>query len=149
MVHVYRISWYLTGAALALTFAAVLGAALLHGVIFRLFVAAQYRAVAPFLPWVVLAGGLFAAAQAAAMGPLSERESKVLMWPKVTCAVIGIGLNCVGAALFGVAGVVGAGVLFGALYLTWIVLIVVRQHRETVGASRREVAAVQRLAGST
>jgi O-antigen/teichoic acid export membrane protein len=149
MSHVYRTSWYLTGAALALTFAAVLGAALLHGPIFRMFVAAQYASVAFFLPWVVLAGGFFAAAQAAAMGPLSERESKVLMRPKVTCAVIGIGLNCMGAALFGVAGVVGAGVLFGALYLTWIGLIVVRQYRETVGSTRQDLPAVQRLAGST
>jgi O-antigen/teichoic acid export membrane protein len=149
MNHVYRTSWYLTGVALALTFAAVLGAALLHSLIFRVFVAAQYASVAPLLPWAVLAGGLYAVGQAAVTGPLSQRESKVLIWPKVTCAVIGIGLNCVGAALFGVAGVVGAGVLFGAMYLIWIVAIVVRQHRDIAAAMRREVEAVQRFAGIT
>lgn len=129
MDQVYRITWYLTGMTLGLTLVAVAAAGVLHNLIFRLFVAQQYASVAWLLPWIVLASGLYAVAQVAVIGPLSSRESKILMWPKVTCAALGIGLNCLGAARFGIAGVVGAGVVFGAVYLTWILGIVIKQHR--------------------
>lgn len=135
MDQVYRITWYLTGITLGLTLVAVAAASVLHNLIFRLFVAQQYASVASLLPWIVLASGLYAVAQVAVIGPLSSRESKILMWPKVTCAALGIGLNCFGAARFGIAGVVGAGVVFGAVYLTWILVIVVKQHREISSAT--------------
>lgn len=146
MGQVYRITWYLTGITLGVTLVAVGAAAALHNLIFRLFVAQQYASVASLLPWMVLAGGLYAVAQVAVIGPLSSRESKILMWPRVTSAVLGIGLNWFGAARFGIAGVVGAGVVFGAVYLTWILVIVVKQHREISSATPGETAAVQALA---
>jgi O-antigen/teichoic acid export membrane protein len=129
MGQVYQITWYLTGITLGLTILGVAAAGVLHNLIFRLLVAQQYASVAWLLPWMVLASGLYAVAQVAVIGPLSSRESKILMWPKVSCAVLGIGLNWLGAARFGIPGVVGAGVVFGAVYLTWILGIVVKQHR--------------------
>lgn len=146
MDQVYRINWYLTGLTLGLTVVAVAAAALLHGLIFRLFVAQQYASVASLLPWMVLAGGLYAVAQVAMIGPLSSRESKILMWPRVTCGALGIGLNLLGAARFGIAGVVGAGVVFGTVYLSWVLVIVAQLHRGVSSATPADTAAVPGLA---
>ena len=146
MDQVYRINWYLTGLTVGLTVVAVVAATLLHGLIFRLFVAQQYASVASLLPWMVFAGGLYAVAQVAVIGPLSSRESKILLWPRVTCGALGIGLNFMGAARFGIAGVVGAGVVFGALYLSWVLVIAAQQHREISSATRTDTAAAPGLA---
>jgi O-antigen/teichoic acid export membrane protein len=146
MSQVYRINWYMIGITLGVTLVAVALTAALHNLIFHLFVAQQYSSVAWLLPWMVFGGGLYAVAQVAMTGPLSSRESKILIWPRVTSAALGIGLNFLGAARFGIAGVVGAVVVFGAVYMIWVLVIVVKQHREILSLTQGNKALLQRLA---
>jgi O-antigen/teichoic acid export membrane protein len=97
------------------TVAAIIG----HRWIFRLVAAPAYRAVAPMLPWLVLSAGLFSSAQAASLGPMSADRTERLLTPKVFSAMFGIGLNVLGARLFGIPGVVFAGLAFSVMYFLW------------------------------
>jgi O-antigen/teichoic acid export membrane protein len=132
MAHVYALNWrlvYIAGGLTALAFLPVLW---LHDRVFAVLVAPEYASVSHLLPWMLLAGGLFATGQAASLSLMSSLESKRLLAPKVVTAVLGIVVSYVGAALFGTAGVVGGGVLFGIVYLIWVLAITVGQHRQFV-----------------
>src|SRR5208282_5628895 len=63
----YRLNQLLLAGSLALTVVGTIVAFLLHNQIFRLVVAPQYRQVAGWLPYMVLAGGLFASGQIASL----------------------------------------------------------------------------------
>jgi O-antigen/teichoic acid export membrane protein len=130
MVRVYVLNWHLVYIALALTALAVLLGAIFHDAIFAVLVASEYASVAYLLPWMLLAGGLFAAGQAASLNLMSCLQSKRLLAPKIVTAVLGIVSSYIGAAFFGILGVVGGGVLFGVVYLIWIVGITASNHRQ-------------------
>lgn len=105
------------------TAAGVATAALFHRPLFAVLVAAEYRATSSLLPAMVAAGGLFACGQAAALTLLSATASRRLLSPKVVTGVLGTALNAIGAALWGVPGVVVAGVATTAVYMGWVVLV--------------------------
>jgi O-antigen/teichoic acid export membrane protein len=113
----------LTLGALGLTAVVFVTAAVFHDLVFRIFVAPAYASVAYLLPWMTLAGGLFAAGQAASLNLMSSLATKALLMPKIGTGVLGVGLNCLGAALFGIPGVVAASIIFAAVYLVWILAI--------------------------
>ncbi len=123
---VTRRVWILTGAALGLTGLAVLLAALAHGAVFRLLAAPEYRERSGLLPWLALAGGLFAAGQVLSMDLLSRYRLRALLAIKIATALAGLLLNLAAARRFGVAGVAGAGVVFAAGYLLWMTALVAR-----------------------
>jgi O-antigen/teichoic acid export membrane protein len=123
MEQVYVINLRLTYGALGLTAVAFLMAAVFHDLIFRIFVAPDYASVAYLLPWMMLAGGLFAVGQTTSLNLMSSLSTKVLIMPKIGTGVLGIGLNCSGAALFGIPGVVAANIIFAAVYLVWVLAI--------------------------
>lgn len=135
MARVYNLNWRLTWAALGLTLLAFLTALAIYDFVFRVFVASAYASVAYLLPWMILSGGLFATGQTAALTLLSSLESRMLMWPKVVTAVVGVGLHIAGAAFFGVVGVVAAGLVFAATYLIWILALTV-MHRQRLVAQQ-------------
>jgi len=58
--NVNSLNWRLTGLALGVTGAAFLVAFLYHTQIFQVFVAKEYGTVSYLLPWMLLAGGVFA-----------------------------------------------------------------------------------------
>ena len=77
--NVHRLSWRITTAALAVTALGVLVTGASHEWIFSILVAAEYRGMSYLLPWVVLAGGIFAAGQMMSLKLMSDIRD--------TCAV--------------------------------------------------------------
>lgn len=114
---VHHIAWRITNVGLLLTTLAFVTTWLLHDTLFRLLVAPSFRESSYLLPWVVLAGGLFAAGQMLSLKLMSELRSRSLILTKLVTAFIGIAANMLGAWLFGVNGVVGGVVLFSTMYL--------------------------------
>ena len=103
----------MTALAFVLTFS-------LHEWIFHLLVAAKYHAVSYLLPWMVLAGGIFAAGQMLSIKLMSELKSAALIVVKIVTAILGVGLNIYGASQFGLQGVVAALVAFSGIYFFWM-----------------------------
>lgn len=106
--------------------ASLLGFALafwLHEHLFALLVASDYRGSSYLLPWVVLAGGLFAAGQMLALKLMSEMKPSDMTKAKIVTASIGVLLNVIGAAILGVQGVVGALVAFSVIYFIWMAML--------------------------
>ena len=120
MATVRSLSRGLLLASLALTAAGTLLALALHRLVFTLLVSSEYRSISELLPFMVLSGGLFASGQVAALSPLSRPRSSGLLAPKIGTAILGVGLNLLGAFVLGIRGVVWAGVVFSASYLLWI-----------------------------
>jgi O-antigen/teichoic acid export membrane protein len=120
-LSVHRISWRITFASLAITSLAFIFTLLLHEWIFELLVAAKYHSVSNLLPWVVLAGGVFASGQMLALKLMSEMKSAVMTTAKIVSAILGVILNIYGASQFGSQGVVFALIAFSCIYFFWMV----------------------------
>jgi O-antigen/teichoic acid export membrane protein len=114
---IYRLAYV----SLALTAVAFVITFFLHEIIFRFLAAPEFRSGSYLLPWVVLAGGLFAAGQVLLIKLGVELRSKDQVSQKIGTAVIGITANLAGAWLFGVEGVVGALVMFSVVFFVWSV----------------------------
>jgi O-antigen/teichoic acid export membrane protein len=117
---VHRIAWRITFAGLLMTALAFVLTLLLHEWIFQLLVAARYHSVSYLLPWMVLAGGIFAAGQMLALKLMSEMKSAVMTTAKIVTALLGVFLNVYGATKFGLQGVVAAVVAFSGIYFLWM-----------------------------
>jgi len=130
MQQVHTLNWRLTIGALILTGAATLVAFGLHGLVFRWLVAPDYRAVSWMLPGMVLAGGFFATGQFAVISLLSGTETRSLIAPKIATALIGVLLNMLGAAWWGIIGVVSASAVTAAVYLLWTLYLVRTRHNQ-------------------
>ena len=138
MKSVNDTSGRLVAIVLGLAAATALMSAMAHRRLFELLVAEEYRHASYLLPPMVLAGGLFAAGQVAALPLLSEQRTQPLLAPKVLTAIAGIVLNALGAWWFGVPGVVGAGAVFSSAYLAWVLILVRRRSTAETPAEREE-----------
>lgn len=118
---VHRLVWFVALGGLLLTVLAFVLSLLLHTWVFRLLVSESYREVSYLLPWVVLAGGVFAVGQMLALKLFSEMRPASMSRAKIVTALMGIGLNIYGAWKFGLPGVVGALVTFSGIYFLWMV----------------------------
>ena len=130
-----RLSWRLTGIALGLTGVVFLAALVFHAQLFRVFVAAEYASVSHLLPWMLLAGGLFAAGQTVALNLMSQMKTQMMIAPKLTTAALGVALNFAGAYWYGITGIVGAGLLFSGAYFLWMAVLA---RREGINAAAHE-----------
>lgn len=124
---VHRKSWQLTGFCLAITLIAFLVALAAHGLVFRLFTAREYWSVSSMLPWMLVAGGLFAASQAVGLKLQSDLKTGLLLVPKIVTSLVAVVLNVVGASLGGVRGVVAALVAFNVLHFGWMAVLAWRR----------------------
>lgn len=122
-----RLTSLLTLLALVLTGVAVLAGWLLHPLIFQLLVADEFREVSHLLPWVLLSGGLFAAAQTRSLYVMGLMNTRALLPVKIGTASLGVSLSFGGAYLYGVPGTVAAGVLFSLSYLIWVWILSSKQ----------------------
>ncbi len=122
--EVNRICLRLTAVGIVLTAAAFVVALGLHAQIFRIFVAKEYASVSYLLPWMAVAGGLFAASQFLAANIMAKLKTRDILAPTIICSLAGIGLNILGAYRFGISGVVAACVVFSLLYLLWLFALV-------------------------
>lgn len=117
---VHRMVWLVAFGGLSLTAGAFVLAFLLHEWVFGLLVAPNYREVSHLLPWVVLAGGVFSVGQMFALKLLSEMRPASMSGAKIVTALLGVGLNVIGAATYGLLGVVWGLVTYSCVYFLWM-----------------------------
>lgn len=121
--NVNSLSLRLTWLTLGVTGTSFLLAFFLHSFIFRIFVGKVYTSISYLFPWMLLAGGIFAAGQTISLSLLSKMETHKMMSAKIITAVLGVVLNFIGAYLFGIIGIVFAGVLFSIVYFLWMMVL--------------------------
>ena len=117
-------AWHLVLAMVVVTLAVTALATavtwVMHETLFAVLVDARYRAVSALLPWMVCAGGLFAAGQAAKQVVLVAGLTNRLIAPTGVIAVVTLALYALGARLRGLDGVIYANTAFGMLYFIWM-----------------------------
>lgn len=119
--NVHQLGWRMTHLSILVTALGFAIAFTVHEWLFGLLVASEYRAGSYLLPWVVLAGGLFAAGQMLALKLLSEMKSAAMTKAKIVTALLGILFNVIGAWTAGMQGIVVALVAFSSIYFVWMV----------------------------
>lgn len=117
---VHRIVWQITQACFSLTALVFVFTLLLHKWLFEILIAKEYQSLSYLLPWVVLAGGIFAAGQMLALKLMADMKTPIMTTAKIATAVLGILLNLYGASTFGVEGLVAAQVVFSMVYFSWM-----------------------------
>jgi O-antigen/teichoic acid export membrane protein len=117
---VHKQAWQITAITLLFTLLACVFSYLFHDWIFSFLVAAQYRSVSYLLPWMILAGGLFAAGQMLSLKLMSDLNTQALVWPKIVTSLLGALFSFLGAYSAGLTGVVCAAVAFSVLQLLWL-----------------------------
>jgi O-antigen/teichoic acid export membrane protein len=124
--------WFVVRCTLLVVAVTVLGAVagwFFHSWLFSVLVAPEYRSVSSYMPWMILGGGAFAAGQVAALNLLIGNRSDKLIAPKVTTAIAGVLLNIAGGYYWGLSGVVAGGVAFSLLWLTWMMVELLKSNR--------------------
>ncbi len=106
---------------------------LLHEVVFYFLTSSAFRSNSHLLPWMVLAGGLFAAGQFLLLKLQIELRSKDMIKLKIGTALVGIAANAIGASLYGIEGIIGALVFFSTVYFAWAAFLF-RGDRPSVNA---------------
>lgn len=108
---------------------AALGVYLLRHRVVRLMCGPGYEEAGQYLPWLVVAAGLFACGQIASHAMLIRRDTKALLVPKIGTGILACALYALGARAAGVYGVVAANIGFALVYSLWIMRLADR--RET------------------
>jgi O-antigen/teichoic acid export membrane protein len=121
--NVHGLTWRMTYITLIATLFGFVFTYTTHEWLFRLLVATEYRNSSFLLPWVLLAGGIFAAGQMLSLRLMCEMKSSALTIAKISTALIAIVLNLIGAATAGIIGVVVALVAFSVIYLIWMAVL--------------------------
>lgn len=118
----------------AVSFAGFFCCYFFHDFIFRLVTPNTYHEISYLLAPMFLAGGFFSAGQSLALLHMGGKDTKALLWPKISTAVAGVVFNVVGAILFGIVGVVWANVAFASSYLVWMYFASAKWIKSSKGA---------------
>lgn len=121
--NVNTLSWRLTWLSLGLTGIFFMVSFLLHTQIFSIFVSKEYASISNLLPWMLFAGGIFAAGQTISLNLMSKMETHRMMSAKIITALLGVVCNFAGAYFLGIKGVVFAGVIFSILNIVWLMVL--------------------------
>ena len=121
---VTKLSWKLVWATLGMTVVIFFITILLHKFIFHILVAREYSSTSFLLPWMILAGGIFATGQSLASNLQAKLKTREMMIAKIVTALFGVIFNFIGAYWYGIAGIVCAGLLFSIMYLLWMAMLV-------------------------
>ena len=135
--NVHQLVWKITYGNLIMTFLGFATTFLLHEWLFRILVAADYRQTSFLLPWILLAGGLFASGHVLSLKLMSEMKSVTMIPVKVITSLLAVMFNIIGAMLAGLTGVVFALILFSVIYFIWMAILSQRQH--SINPSNQEV----------
>ena len=120
---VHRLAWKMFYLALALTVGGFIFTAIMHEWLFAWLVAEDFRSNSNLLCWFVLAGGVFAAGQILSLKLLSELRSQTMITMKVVSALLGLFANVIGAAYFGLIGIIAALQFFSLVFVAWVVFL--------------------------
>jgi O-antigen/teichoic acid export membrane protein len=120
---VHRIAWQVTSVCLFITALTFFLTLYIHKQIFQLVVSVEYHVVSNFLPWMVLAGGIYSAGQMLSLKLMSEMKTSAMTSVKIVTATLGVALNIYGAFRFGLQGVVIAMLIFSTIYFLWMAWI--------------------------
>jgi O-antigen/teichoic acid export membrane protein len=120
----YKLILNLTIIVLVFTFFAFTFASFFHSEIFKLFVSKHYTSASYLLPWIILSGGIFAAGQNISLNLMTNLKPHLMIDVKIFTAILGTILNFLGAYLFGLNGIAGAGIIFSSVYFCWILFVV-------------------------
>ncbi|MEK9939827.1 MAG: hypothetical protein VW548_02515, partial [Methylotenera sp.] len=123
-IGVRLLTWRMTLASLGLTLTAFLFTWCLHERLFSFLVSAEYRSVSYLMPWMVLAGGLFAAGQLLALRLMSDMRASAMASAKICTALLGVALNLYAVLVAGIQGVVVAMLVVSAIYLIWMLMLI-------------------------
>jgi len=118
---VQRLVRQLTLLGLGFSLVLVLLSWVLHSWLFQLLLAPAYQPLSGWLPLMVLAGTMVSVGQLIALKFMSDNRTTELGRIKIWTALLGMLLNGLGAAWFGVAGVIVAQNLFSVSYLVWMI----------------------------
>jgi O-antigen/teichoic acid export membrane protein len=119
----HNLVWAGARFALLLTIIAFVVGLLAHDLIFSVLVSAAYRTTSQWLPWMILAGGLFATGQILTLKLMTDMRTSRAIPLKIGTAIVGTALSVIGAASHGLPGVVAATVIFAIIYLAWAALV--------------------------
>ncbi len=131
-MKVEKQTWWLTLFILGLTLFAFIIVYFIHNWIFHIFVSIQYSSVSKYLPWLVLSGGIFAAGQTLTINIQSKMKTRLLLFPKIASATIGIIMNFIFAYYYGIPGIIIASNLFSVIYFIWLGILTIRIKRLSV-----------------
>jgi O-antigen/teichoic acid export membrane protein len=98
----------------------------LHKPLFHIALSSEYHTISWLLPWIVLAGGLFACGQIAALSVLSTLDSTTLAPAKIVTSLAGSASFFLGAHISGLPGVVGVGVANSTVYFVWMLCLAMK-----------------------
>lgn len=126
-------------AALILTGAFFLITIFYHDLIFQILVDARYQWTSRYLPWLVIAGGVFATAQLLATKRMATLQPRRLLVSSIGSSVIGIFLAFVGAHFYGLTGVVLSLIVHAFSYY---VMLIVTDSTEASNLSQRGQSAI-------
>ena len=139
MRRVYVINWRLILTVLGLTILASAFALFVHRQVFRWLTVPEYHRVSWLLPGLVLSGGFFATGQLVSLSLMTRNDTRGLIAPKIVMAIIGVLLNFIGAAQWGILGVVLAGIIFSMTYMLWIMWLTMARYRRLIKSGTESI----------
>lgn len=127
MKKVYQGNVLLTSSLFVITMILFVLSLFIHHFVFSITVAENYREISYLWPYLILAGGLYTTSQTATLSLHSSDKTNNLILPKLSSSVIGILLNFLAGALYGIEGVVASMLTISIISLLWSTLLMRKQ----------------------
>ena len=125
--HVNSLSLNLLYTTIFITVVSFVAVLIFKAQLINFFVSENYSELAPMLPWMVLAGGIFASSQIIALNLMSQMKTREMIPYKIGAAISGVVFNFVGINYYGIAGAVGANVGFSLISFIWVSIIILKK----------------------